>query len=172
MGHCSERTLISVLRAAHFSIPKDIIARLYRECQFQSGVHRATPPHVSCWVSKYNGEVVAVDARYPFIQSNTEIQGGKWHVIFIVDSLSRYANCSWMKKLEGVVEKFPNGWVRARGIPRRIITDGLGPGFRSKARGGTCDISGWQIVADPPIKQPGNGLFGRTVRSLQTATRY
>ena len=160
LGHCSEHTLITMLRAAHISIPTEAIEQLYKECNCQAGVHRITAPNVSCWMSKYNGEVVGIDICYPFLESHPEVQGGKSPALIMVDSLSRYVNCSLIGKLTGenVLQTFLNDWVRPLGKPRRILMDNGGPGFKNKAWTDASGIFGWQIVMAPPQTQSQNGL--------------
>ena len=76
LGHCSEDTLWDILRAAHITIPREIINRLHRECRCQAGVQRVAPPPVSAWIAKSNGELVAVDVCYPFMDAHKEIHDG------------------------------------------------------------------------------------------------
>ena len=47
LGHCSEHTLITMMRAAHMSVPVKEIEEIYKECNCQAGIHRITPPNVS-----------------------------------------------------------------------------------------------------------------------------
>ena len=75
LGHCSENTLIAMLRAAHMAIPTDLIKELYDTCKCQTGVRRITPPNVSSWTARYNGETVGADLRYPFVDTHPEING-------------------------------------------------------------------------------------------------
>ena len=114
LGHCSEHTLITMLRAAHMAVPTQMITELYKECNCQAGIHRITPPNVPCWLSKYNGEVVAVDICYPFMESHPDINGGKSPALITVDCLSRFVNCTLLTRLDGecVTEAFLNDWVR------------------------------------------------------------
>ena len=174
LGHCSEATLTSLLRAAHIVVPVDKITQLFRDCNCQAGVHRVTPPNVSCWIAKYNGEVVAVDICYPFTDAHKEItNGGKFPALIMVDILSRYVNCSLIPKVTGghVTAAFLNDWVRPLGKPRRVLMDQGGPGFRSGERTQASDTFGWQLVAAPVRTQSQNGLAERNVRSIKTAIR-
>ena len=155
-------------------IPVGKITQLYRDCNCQAGVHRVPPPNVSCWVAKYNGEVVSVDTFYPFAEPHKEIAiGGKLPALITVGSLPRYVNCSLIPKVTGehVPAAFLNDWVRPLGKPRRVLMGQGGPGFRSGAWTQASDTFGWQLVAAPVRTQSQNGLAGRNARSIKTAVR-
>ena len=90
LGQCSGSTSITMIRAAHMSVPTQRIMELYESRKCQTGIHRVTPPNVSCWLSKYNGEVAAVDICYPFVDSHPDINGGKSPALIMTDGLSRF----------------------------------------------------------------------------------
>ena len=173
LGHCSQDTITTMLRAAHLHVPSEMITELYKSCKCQIGVHRMTPPNVSSWITKYNGEIIALDVCYPFVEAHPEINGGKSPALIVVDSLSRYINCSLLKRVTGdcILETLLNDWVRTLGKPRKILTDHHGPGFRSKIWTDASDIYGWQLITAPPSTQSQNGLAERAVRSLKVAVR-
>ena len=66
LGHCSGNALVSVLKAAQMHGESALIQKLYLDCKCQSAVQRIAPPTVACWLSKYNGEIVALGIIFPF----------------------------------------------------------------------------------------------------------
>ena len=61
LGHCSENTLETTIRAAQMHVDSSAILKVLRECGCQNALQRITPPQVSCWLAKYNGGIVAMD---------------------------------------------------------------------------------------------------------------
>ena len=66
VGHCSGNTLITLLRAGNRVVPYQAIMLMCDKCKCHAAVRRITPPAISSWQYKYNGEVVGVDIVYPF----------------------------------------------------------------------------------------------------------
>ena len=135
LRRCSENTLFAMLRAARLSVPKELIEALYTECNFQARTHRIAPRNLSRRMAKYNGEILPVDICYPFPESHPEAKWGGFPSLISAGSLPRYVNCSPIGEFPGenALIAFLNDLVSTIGIPRRIIMDNGGPGFRSKA---------------------------------------
>ena len=122
-------------------------------------------------MSKYNGEVVAIDICYPFLDAHPDVNGGKSPALILIDSLSSYVNCSPMPQISGkcVLDAFLNDWVRPLGKPRRILLDNGCPGFKNHLWAESNHVFGWQLAQAPPKTQSQNGLAERAVRSLKVA---
>ena len=65
LGHCAQNTMATLLRAAHIQVDHQQLHELYRKCGCADSVYRITPPQVSCWMAKYNGEIVGVGIISP-----------------------------------------------------------------------------------------------------------
>ena len=66
LGHCSENTMETTIRSAQMHVDSPLIQKILRECGCQNALRRITPPQVACRLSKYNGEIVAMDIISPF----------------------------------------------------------------------------------------------------------
>ena len=92
-------------------------------------LQRINPPSVACWLAKYNGEIVAP----AIISPCADCFGGKvatqYPALFMIDSLSRFVNCSWLINRASIHDGqlFMNDGVRTIGKPRRVITVRGGP---------------------------------------------
>ena len=58
LGHCSEFTLKNMLQAAKINVPQQMITRMLTQCSCAGQVTRVTPPKISSWIAKFNGEIV------------------------------------------------------------------------------------------------------------------
>ena len=119
------------MKAARMTAGAADIAEVYRKCQCRNAVRRiTTPPHFTM-VSKYNGEIAAVDLGYPFADIRSAIKAKQFHALIMADSLSRCANCSFLPEITGreTTTAFVNDWMRTLGKPRRIILDIGGTGY-------------------------------------------
>ena len=55
LGHCSENTMETSIRAAQMHVGSSVIKRVLGDFGRQAGVQRITPPQVACRLGKYNG---------------------------------------------------------------------------------------------------------------------
>ena len=92
LGHCSENTLIAVLRSARMHGDSTLIQKLFDDCKCQVAVQRTAPPNVACRLSKYNGEVGALGIIFPFKDLCDEKLNKNFRALFMIDSLSRFTN--------------------------------------------------------------------------------
>ena len=173
LGHCSENTLLSVIKAAQLHGEKSLIEKLYADCKCQVAVQRITPPNVACWLAKYNGEIVAIDIIFPFKDCCEEKLHKQFPALFMIDSLSRFINCSMLigRTAEHVGSVFVNDWVRTIGKPRRIITDAGGPSLTGNFWRELSHVYGWQMIQAPQFTPQQNGLAERAVRSFKIAVK-
>ena len=88
-----------------------------------------SPPNVACWLSNYNGEIVALGIIFPFKDCCDGKSNKQFPALFAIDSLSRFINCSLLigRSAEHVGQNFVNDWVRTIGKSRRLIDDAGGP---------------------------------------------
>ena len=122
-------------------------------------------------MSKYNGEVVAVDICYPCLDAHPDVNGGKSPSLIMIGSLSRYANCSLMPQISGkcALDDFLNDCVRPLGKPRRILMDNGCPGLKNHLWAEASHVFGWKLAQAPPQTHSQNGLAERAVRSFEVA---
>ena len=65
LGHCSENTLISTIRAAQMHCELPVIQAVLVKCGCQTAVQRITLPVVASTLAKYNGGIIALDVIFP-----------------------------------------------------------------------------------------------------------
>ena len=67
LAHCSEFAMSNLLRTGGRTVNKSQIKRVLRNCVRKGAVGRVTPPKVTGSKTRFNGEIVAIDAIYPFV---------------------------------------------------------------------------------------------------------
>ena len=125
------------------------------------------PPTVACWLSKYNGEIVALGIIFPFDDCLAEKVSGDSPALFTIGSLSRFINCSWpvARSAVHVGQTFLSDRARTVGNLMGLIADDGGP----SSTGGGPELShlyGWQMIQAPQFTAQQNGLAGRAVISF------
>lgn len=91
----------------------------WRGCVCKGAVNRITPPRLHGWTSKFCGEVIGIDAAYPFVDTRNGISGKQFPELLVVSWLSRFAICSVVKDFRAVAptSTLLNDWIRPIGIP-------------------------------------------------------
>ena len=69
LGQRSGHVLRNMLRAAHRPVTDQQIHQLPWKRSCSEKANRATPPKISSWISRFNGEIIGVDVVYPFVGS-------------------------------------------------------------------------------------------------------
>ena len=171
LGHCSENTLVTTIRAAQMHCYLVVIQDVLAKCGCQTAVRRITPPVVASTAAKYNGEIIALDIIFPFTNCFDGRISKEHPALFMIDSLSRFVNCTLLvNRASGyAAQVFINDWVRTLGKPRRIITDRGGPTLQGDAWAELSDIYGWEMIHAPRFAPHQNGIAERSTRSLKIA---
>ena len=162
-----------MIRASQLDVPESLTKELFDERKCHVGIHRATPLNVSCWLSRYNGEMVAVGICYLVLDSHPDVEGRKSPSLIMFGRSPRYTNWSLIPRVSGkcVLCNFPNDWFRALGRLRRILLDSGGHGIRNRLWADAIHTFGRQLAPAPPNIQSQDGLAEREVWALKVAVR-
>ena len=135
LGRCSEFAMRSLELAESRIVPEQMIAGLFRRCNCSANVNRVTPPEISSWISKFNGEIVGGDIAYPSAGMRPALSGRRIMALMMVRCRSRFCVCTVLPDLvaETVTSSFMDDWVRHVGKPKRIATDYGSPGLYGHA---------------------------------------
>ena len=173
LWHCSENTSKTVLKSAQMHGDPALIQKLFTDCKCQVAAQRITSPTVACWLSKYNGEIIALEIIFHSMIAGGEKVSKEFPALFTIDSLSRFINCSLLisRTAEHCGQTFLNDCVRTIGKPRRIITDAGGPTLTGAFWRELSDTYGRQMIQGPKFTPQQNGLAERAVRSFKIAVR-
>ena len=173
MGLCSENTLLTTIREAqtHFDLPA--IREMLTKFGCQTTVRRITLPSVEIWMTKYNGEIIAMGIISPFADCFGERIAKDYPALFMIDSLSRFINCSWLiaRASEHAGRIFMDDCVRPLGKPRRIISDKGGPTLAGKIWTDVSHTFGRQMIRAPAFTPNQNVLAERSTRLLEIAVK-
>ena len=177
LGRCSEFTLRNMLQAAKVVVPDELITRVPTRCTCAGKVNRVTPPEISPWVAKFNGEIVGLDVVYPFVGSRaektTKTKTFGIPALMMVCCLTRFCARSLLIDLKPktVSEVFMDHWVRFVGKPRRLIMDGGSPGLVGKEWDRLSHVFCFQMINAPARAPNQNGMLERSFRNLKIAVR-
>ena len=162
-----------MLKAAKVTATDEMITRLHAQCSCSGQATRATPPKISSWIAKFNGEIVGIDIVYPFSGSPPSKTCTKISALMMVCCLTRFCALSILPDLTAQTTStvFMNDWVRFVGKPRRIILDAGSPGLMGKEWGQLSHVFRWQMISAPPRAPHQNGMLERTFRNLKIAIR-
>ena len=69
LSHCGAHALGNLLRSGYRIVDHDQIKRVLGKCTCRGKVNRITPPKLAGWATKFGGEVIGVDAIYPFVDT-------------------------------------------------------------------------------------------------------
>ena len=98
LGHCIEFTLKNMLKAAKIAAPQEMITRMLSQRSCSGQVNRVTPPKISSWIAKFNGEIVGLDVAYPFTGSRAQKKPATktfgLPALMMVCCLARFCSCS------------------------------------------------------------------------------
>ena len=143
-------------------------------------VNRSTPPKISSWVARFNGEIIGVDVVRPFVDTkrrrfghNDGVAGKNLTALLIVDCMARFdarflvADCKTLTLITALL----NDWIRTLGKPRRIIMDNGPPGMFGTEWGDFSHTYVIQLVNAPKSSPHQNGLTERVVRPLNAGIR-
>ena len=171
LGHCSENTLITVLRSAQMHGDSALIRKLFNDRKCQVDAQRIAPHTAACWLSKYNGEIVAMDVIFPFADCLAAKVAQDFASLFTIDSLSRFINCPMLiaRPAEHAGRTFLGDRGRAIGKPRWLLTEAGGPSSTGTFRRELSRLYGREMIQDPKFTPQQNGLAERAVRSFKIA---
>ena len=146
-----------------------MITRVLAQCSRSGEVNRSTPPKISSWIAKFNGEIVGIDVVYPFAGSRAHKAFPK---IFGLATAFCLTKLCARPAIHDIAEKttstaFMNDLVRFFWGTRRIILDAGSPG----QIGPECDrlpnAFFWKMIAGPPRAPDQNGVMWRSFRNLK-----
>ena len=173
LSRCSAFTLKSLLKEGHRVVDDPQIQRVLAGCTCRGAVNRITPPKLTGWSSKFRGEIIGIDAAYPFVGTRQGKNGRLLPTLLIVDCLSRFSICAMLANVraETVTGVLLNDWIRPLGKPRRIIADQGSPGMTRVEWDDLSHTYCIQLVYAPSQAPQQNGLVERVARSLKFALR-
>ena len=180
LAHCSEFTITNLLKAGMRVVDPIQIGRVLQKCSCHGLVNRITPPKISSWIARFNGEIIGIDVVHPFMDikrrrfgHNEGVTGKNLTALLVVDCMTRFAVCSLVTdcKPSTLITVLLNDWIRTLGKPRRIIMDNGSPGMFGTEWNDFSHTYVIQLINAPKSAPHQNGLTERVVRSLKAGIR-
>ena len=156
------------------------IRRVLRKCTCRGVANRVTPPKLSGWVARFNGEIIGIDVIHPFVDikrrrfgHNEGVCGKNPTALLISDCMSRFAVCSLVTdcKAATLIAVVLDDWVRTLGKPRRVIMDNGPPGMFGTKWNDFSHTDVVQLIHAQNSAPHQNGLVERVVRPLKACIR-
>ena len=67
--------MINLFRSAGRVVGPAQIRKVIRHCICKGAVGRVTPPKITSWQTRFNGEIIAIDVVYPFVGIKDGVEG-------------------------------------------------------------------------------------------------